>query len=277
MKKKKTLIQKLNVLIRKSRVPRFLHGFGPKKYTTWQHLKCLLLKELLKCSYRRLLPLLPYFGIKRTPERTTLIKFAKRFPTYIWNLLLKASSGLEECLYGAIDSTGLSRNNASSYYIKRIDRDVKTQRHMQLSVYVAVEERKFLSARVRAKPAHDSKDVKYLTSKSPALAEINLMDKAYDANWIHEFFRTQGVYSIIPVRKWSKTRGRYRKEMSEYFDYGQYWQRNIVETLIGCVKRVYGEVLYAKHIITQRAEVYSRLILYNISSFCLLKLADFFT
>ena len=262
MKKKRTLLQKINGLIR--RFPKFLHHFGPKKFTSWQHLKCLLLKEKLKCSYRKLFEFLPYFGVKKLPERTTLIKFAKRLPAELWNELLKLSANLDFCEIGAIDSTGLSRSNASSYFVKRIDRDVKTQRHLQLSLYVAVGERKILSARLRAKPVHDNKEVPYLIKKSPCIAETNIMDKAYDSNKTHALFREQGKYSIIPTRK-GCVRGTYRKEMRDCFDYGQYWQRNIGESTNSSVKRVFGGVCRAKSMVTQRAEVYSRLILYNLS------------
>lgn len=262
MRKKKSLLQKINGLIRK--FPKFLHHFGPKKFTSWQHLKCLLLKEKLKCSYRKLFEFLPYFNVKKLPERTTLIKFAGRLPVSLWNELLKLSAGLSFCEVGAIDSTGFSRSNASSYFVKRIDRDVKTQRHLQLSFYVAVGERKILSAKLRAKPVHDNKEVPYLLKKSGCVAETNLMDKAYDSNKTHKLFRDKGKYSIIPARK-GCVRGRYRKEMRDYFDHGQYWQRNLAETLFSCIKRVYGEVCKAKTITTQRAEIYSRLILHNIS------------
>jgi hypothetical protein len=39
-----------------------------------------------------------------------------------------------------------------------------------------------LSARLRAKPRHDIKDVAYLLKKSPALAETNMLEKGYDSN-----------------------------------------------------------------------------------------------
>lgn len=262
MKKKRSILQKINDLVRK--FPRFLHHFGPKKFTSWQHLKCLLLKEKLACTYIRLLELLPYFGIKELPHRTTLIKFAKRLPIDLWTKLLTFSANLTCCEIGAIDSTGLSRSNASSYFVKRIDRDTKTQRHLQLSLYVAVNERKILSARLRAKPVHDSKEVPYLIRNSPCIAQTNVLDKGYDSNKTHALFRDKGKYSIIPVRN-GCMRGRYRKEMRDYFDCGQYWQRNIVETINSVIKRVYGEVCRAKTIVTQRAEVYARLIIYNLS------------
>jgi len=262
MNKKRSILQKINYFVRK--FPKYFHHFGPKKFTSWQHIKCLLLKEKLQCSYPKLLELLPYFGVNKIPDRTTLIKFAKRLPLSFWNKLLKLSANLDFCEIGAIDSTGLSRSNASSHYVKRIDRDTKTQRHLQLSLYVAVNERKILSARLRAKPVHDNNEVPYLLRNSPCIAETNVLDKGYDSNKTHALFRDKGKFSIIPARK-GCVRGIYRKEMRDYFDYSQYWQRNIVETVNSVIKRVYGEVCKTKTIVTQRAEVYCRLILYNIS------------
>lgn len=262
MKKKKSLLQKLDGLLRK--FPKFLHHFGPKTYTARLHLKCLLLMEKLNCSFSKLYEFLHYFGVNHPPERSTLIKFRKRLPAELWDDLLKASAGLELCEMGAIDSTGFSRSNASSYFVKRIDRDIKTQRHLQLSIYVAVKERKVLSARLRAQPVHDNNEVSCLLKKSPCIAEVNLMDKAYDSNKTHALFRDRGKYSIIAVRK-NCARGQYRKEMRDYFDYGLYWQRNIVESINSSVKRVYGSVCRGKTITTQRGEVYARLILHNLS------------
>ncbi len=264
MRRKKSLVKKIYNLIRNARMPRFLHHFGPKTYTTWQHMLCLMLKELLQLSYERLIDILPYFGIKNVPHFTTLIKFAKRVPMELLTTLLSCSAKAEHCFVAAIDATGLSRSNASSYYVKRIDRDTKTQQHAKLSLYVDVSRRKILSARLRAKPRHDTLDVRYLVKNSPVVAETNIMDKGFDDNKIHKIFRDKGKCSIIPARKGCR-KGNYRREMRDFFDYGQYWQRNIVESINSAIKRKYGSVLNCKNIRAQRVETYARLILHNIS------------
>ena len=51
MKKKKSILQKINGLIRQARVPIYLHHYGPKKFTSIQHVKCWLLKEKIGCSW----------------------------------------------------------------------------------------------------------------------------------------------------------------------------------------------------------------------------------
>ena len=267
MKKKRTTLKKLNAIIRKARVPKYLNksNKGPKIYTARQHVKCLLLRQKFKCTYEELVEEhLPYY-FDNIPERTTLIKFANRLPVYLWNYILSGSAE-DECNLSAIDSKRISRTNASHYYLHRIDSLNPVKRHIKLSIMVNVEKRKFLSARIRAYPVHDVKDIAYLVKHSPMLPEINIMDRGYDSNKVHAYFRDLGVCSVIPVRK-NCVRGQYRKEMRDYFDYGLYWQRNIAETLISCIKRKYGGSVSSRNIRSQRSDLYCRMILYNIFLF----------
>ncbi|MFH1400301.1 MAG: transposase, partial [Nanoarchaeota archaeon] len=50
------------------------------------------------------------------------------------------------------------------------------------------------------------------------------------------------------------------------FDYELYWQRSIVEALIGAVKRLFGGHVRSRNWRTQRAEINSKLITYNIGA-----------
>jgi transposase len=264
MKKKKTLLQKINGLIRKARVPKYLHHFGPKKFTTIQHLKCWLLKEKIGCSWQDFIDdHIGYYGIKKIPDSSTLKKFVKRVPFWLKNLLVKLSAGIETAEYGAIDSTGLSRNNASDHYIKRIDRKKPIKKPLKLSLFTS--KRHILSFRLRSEWCGDTKDVKYLTRNSQVLPETTCMDKGYDANWIHEHFRQQGAYSIIPARKGCR-RGRYRKEMRDYMDYAQYWERNCGEYNNSSLKRRYGDYVRSNIYPTQHSEVAARIILHNLKA-----------
>ncbi|MBI4438473.1 hypothetical protein HY640_00910 [Candidatus Woesearchaeota archaeon] len=137
MKKKRSLVQKLTDLIRQARVPAFLHHFGPKTYKSTQHIKCWLLKEKLKCSWDDFFEdHLQYYQIyDKLPEVLTLKKFVKRIPFYLKNKLVALSAGFEPAEFGAIDSTGLSRTNASQHYTKRIDRKEPLKKCLKLSHY----------------------------------------------------------------------------------------------------------------------------------------------
>lgn len=262
MKKKRSLLQKINGLIRKARVPLYLHHFGPKKFTSIQHCKCWLLKEKLGCSWDDFIEdHIMYYGVEKIPDASTLKKFVKRLPFWLKNQLIALSAGIEPAEYGAIDSTGLSRTNASLHYIKRIDRTEPIKQSLKLSLYTT--KRRILAFRLRSEWCGDTKDVPYLTKRSSIMPLITCMDKAYDANWVHQHFREQGFYSIIPVRKGCR-RGKYRKEMRDYFDYAQYWERNCGEYNNSSLKRRFGDYVRSNTFRTQHSEVTARVILHNL-------------
>jgi len=262
MRKKESLLQKINGLIRKARVPKYIHHFGPKTYTSRQHVKSWLLKEKLGCSWEEFLEdHAQYYGIRSNPDSSTLKKFVKRMPFWLKNKLVALSTDIEEANYGAIDSTGLSRTNASQHYTKRIDRDKPIKKPLKLSMYST---RSFiLSFRLRSEWRGDTKDVVYLTKQSLVLPFVTCMDKGYDANWVHEHFREQGLCSIIPAKKGCK-RGRYRKEMRDCFDYSQYWERNCSEWNNSSIKRRFGDYVKSNTFRTQHSEVAARIILHNL-------------
>ena len=263
MKRKKTVVDKIDALIRKARVPKYLHHFGPKTYTSRQHVKAWLLKEQHKCSWEDFFDDWAPLYFKDVPECTTLIKFVQRIPFWLKSKIIALSAGLEPAEYGSIDSTGLSRNNASEHYIKRIDRDKPIKRPLKLSMYVS--KRRIFSFRLRAKWRGDTKDVPYLLNNAAVLAEINCLDKGYDANWVHEEFRDRGLYSIIPVRK-NCRRGRYRKEMQDFFDLSQYWERNSSEYNNSSLKRRFGDFVRSVVFRAQHSEVAARIILHNLKA-----------
>jgi len=261
MRDKRTLIQKINGLMRQARVPVYLHHFGPKKYTSLQHCKAWLLKEKLKCSWQTFVDDFAFYFLDDIPDRSTLIKFVHRLPAWLKNKLVFLSAGTEPAEYGAIDSTGLSRTGASNYYLKRIDRDEPMKRSLKLSLYTS--KRRILAFRLRSKWCGDTLDVKYLLDHSPVIAETNCLDKGYDSNDVHQEFRDRGVYSIIAVRKGCK-RGQYRKEMRDYFDHQQYWERNCSEYNNSSIKRCFGNYVRSIKFVAQHSEVSARIILHNI-------------
>jgi len=263
VKKTESILHKIDLLIRRTKVPVYLHHFGPKTYTSWQHCKAWLLKEKHKCSWQDFLDDFAPIYFEKIPDRTTLVKFVGRLPIWLKNKILAFSAGDEPAEYGAIDSTGLSRTNASNHYTKRIDRDEPIKSPLKLSLYTT--KRRILAFRLRSKQRADTKDVKYLLDHSPILAETNCMDKGYDANYIHEEFRKRGVYSIIPARKGCK-RGRYRRQMRDYMDYSQYWERNCAEYNNSSLKRRFGDYIRSVKYHSQHSEVAARIILHNLKA-----------
>jgi transposase len=222
-----------------------------------------LLKEKLKCSWNDFIDDYAHYFLHKIPKVSTLKKFAKRIPFWLKNMLVALSAGMDPAEYGSIDSTGLSRTNASNHYTKRIDRDTPIKRPLKLSMYVS--KRRILSFRLRAKWRGDTKDVPYLLENAKVLAETNCLDKGYDANWVHAEFRDRGKCSIIAVRK-NCRRGRYRKEMRDHFDHAQYWERNASEYNNSSLKRRFGDYVRSVNFRAQHSEVAARIILHNLKA-----------
>ena len=263
MKKEKRLVNKIRRLIRQAGLPRQLHRFGPKKFLLWQLCLGLLIKEVFRLSYRRAMKFLDeFYGIKL--HWTTLQKFRKRVPLYIWQTLLKFTAN-NSIAVAAIDGTSLQRSNPSMHYLKRIDRENNISVPVYINVMVDVIRRKFTAIRHHAKKSGEISDVRYLFKLSPEDVELVVMDKLYDSEKLHRFLRERGTYSIIPVKKnWAK--GQYRKQLKECFDYCLYWQRNLIESLFSALKRLFGNHLRGLTARTQRAEIYMRLIAYNLGA-----------
>lgn len=261
MKKKTKLINKVKRLIRQAGFPRWLHRFGPKKFFFWQLSLGSVVKEVFRLSYRRTARFLSeYYGINL--HWTTLQKFKARLPLHIWQKLL-AFTVQRSIAVSAIDGTSMQRSNPSEHYLKRIGSDRKDSVPVYLNVMVDVMRRNFVAVKHHAKRASEIHDVRYFVERSDKEIELVLMDKAYDSEKLHRYLREQGIFSIAPVKKnWA--RGQCRKQLRDCFDYGLYWQRNLVEALFSALKRLFGNHLRGFTARTQRAEIYLRLIAYNL-------------
>lgn len=202
---------------------------------------------------------------KKKRHWTTWQKAISKWPQWVWDALAKASVEGERCEIAAIDGTTISRTNASQHYLKRIDREEVVQRPVQEVVMIDVNKRKFLSWRIRAKARGEKCDVPYLVKKCCCTVGGIAMDKNFDSNPLHTWLREHGLWSIAPVRKGCR-RGNYRKELRDFFDWTLYWQRNIIESLISAIKRLFGSHVRARNARMQRAELNSRFIAYNISA-----------
>jgi len=202
-----------------------------------------------------------YFNIKM--HWTTLQKAAKRLPKSLWQSLLATTIDTKRIYLSAVDGTGLTKSNPSRYYLKRIDRETMTARPAYCISLVDVKNRKFLASTLLAKPANEVRYATTLHKQSPVTPEVLLADKGFDAEWLHEWLNENGTFCIAPVRKGCE-RGRFRKVMRDCFDWTLYWQRNIIESLWSALKRLFGSTIHCKHIKTQTAELFCRLIAYNI-------------
>jgi len=263
MRKKETLIKKVKHFLKQINAPKRLHRFGPKLFELWEHVFALFVKSMCRLSYRRTSEFLEMTGFN-VASKSTLQRYSIKLTLPFWqNILRLTIQGISKII--SIDGTGLEKTSASEHYIKRIDRESMFGKGFHFSIAVG-ENSQILSLRLRKKYGHDIKDVKYLFKHMSFKPKIILLDKGYDAEWMHKFFASQNVQSIAPVRK-NACRGFHRLALKRDFPKKLYGQRNRVESIFHAFKTKFGSSVSSRKITSARAEVYCKAILHNISMF----------
>ena len=262
MRKKEALKEKAYRLWKAAGLPEFLNKKEPKKTPAWKVYLAYLEYTNHAPAWRSAANFMDEYH-EECRHWTTWQKAIAKWPQWVWDALRIASLDGEECEVAAIDGTTLTRTDASQHYLRRIGQEDNVGRPVQEVLLVDVKRRKFLSWRIRATPRGEKCDVPYLIRACPVLIDGVLMDKGFDSNPLHTFLREQGIWSVAPVRKGCK-RGQYRRQMRDCFDWALYWQRNIVESMISAVKRLFGSHVRARTARMQRAEISMRLIAYNL-------------
>jgi transposase len=261
MKKKKNLIKKVKLLLKKTNMPKYLHHFGPKLYQLWQHVFALFFKANCKLSYRRTTGILRELGFN-VASKSTLQRYASKLKIPFWKQIFNLTIGKNTSIF-SIDGTGLEKTISSKHYIKRIDSEYKFSQGFHFSIVVD-NKGKIQGLRLRKNHGSDVKDIRCLYRNLINKPKIILMDKGYDAEWIHELFEDNGIRSIAPTRKNAK-KGFFRKKLIKNFPKKLYGKRNMVESVFHAFKQKYGSNIFSKNIASARSEVYCKAILHNLS------------
>ncbi|MFH1848992.1 MAG: IS5 family transposase [archaeon] len=260
MRKKRKLQYKLYRHLRLTGAPKWFHHFGPKKFLLADLVLGLAVMSLYRLSYRRASSFLDEYYNKRI-HWTTLQKAAKRLPLHLWQDIL-SSTAPDESIAGAIDASGFSPQNPSYHYLQRIDGRLP-KCNLKTSILIDIDSRKILSARIRMKPRHDTRDVAGLIRQSKTKPWSIVMDKGYDSEEIHKHLDRQGVWSIAPTRK-NARRGEHRRRLRDAFPQGEYSQRNLVENTFMRLKTLFGGYVRSRKARNVRAELFMKFIMYNM-------------
>lgn len=140
--------------------------------------------------------------------------------------------------------------------------------HVKLNAAFDTRNKKFCAARIRVLPRHDSKDARFLVAKSDP--SIVVADKAYNSEWLYSYSYDNGILFMCPKKKNAK-RGYYRKKMQKQFRTRTYNRRQLVESGFGGMKRTEGSSVSSKRAKTIRAELYCKMVTYNLF-YCLFRL-----
>lgn len=266
-------------LFRIAEIPIYFSKFSNRMYSNFQKLTLLIYKQFRKFTYEELmndlednLSLKAYLGFNKLPNYTTLIKFAETLPNIVLEkLVLAFKQLLPKAKKVAIDATGISLDNASSHYCKRAGISYKKRPFMKTSFIVDIENYFILLCKVRKKQRHDTIDAKPMVKKLSENYNPDVFygDRGYDDNELFKLvFEKLKAYPLIfqknlGVPKHRKT-GAYRKMTCDVFDYGEYLQRNKIETLNSMYKKRFGSNVKSKKTKVQKFEILARVIAFNI-------------
>ena len=267
-------------LFRIAEFPLYNHKFSNKIYSNYQKLFLLVYKQFRKFTYEELMTdlednstLKAYLGFKKLPDYTTLVKFSGSLPQTILEKLLVAFSELIPTPKRVvIDSTGISLDNASTHYCKRIGLPYKKRPFLKTSLVFDIDNYFILLCKTAKSQRHDVKDAKPLIKKLAKIyndIEILYGDRAYDDEKIFQIvFEILGAYPLILQRRIDipthRRRGKYRKKTNKVFDYGEYLQRNKGETGNSMLKKRFTSNIKTRITKLQKRDLFSRIIAYNI-------------
>jgi IS5 family transposase len=239
----------------------------------------LVYKQFRKFTHEELLTdiadnqsLRAYLGLSKLPHYTTLIKFAQKLPSKILDKLVLAFKKLiPKPKKVAIDATGISLDNASPHYCKRTGLSFKKRPFMKTTFIVDIETFIILLCKMRKGHRHDTKDAKPLIKKlaKHQKPEQFYADRGYDDNNIFKLiFEKLGAYPFILQKRLDvpkrRRKGAYRKLTYDNFDYGEYLQRNRIETCNSMYKRRFTSNVRSKIDKIQKLDIVLRVVAYNI-------------
>ena len=262
-------------LFRIAQLPLHKSKYSNKLFSQFQHLFLLVYKQFRKATYEELLTdiasnleLRSYLGLNVLPHYTTLIKFAKRLPLIVLDkLVLAFKKIIPKPRKVALDATGFSLDNASPHYCKRIGLKTSKRPFMKTSFVVDIENYIILLCKTRKHTRHDTIDAKPMIKKLAKHynPELIYADRGYDSNQVFQLcFEKLKAYPLILQKRLDvpkhKRKGTYRKLTIDVFDYGEYLQRNKIETLNSMIKKRFGNNAKSRHHKLQKVEIITRVI-----------------
>ncbi len=260
-------------------MPLHFSKYSNKIYSNFQKLFLLVYKQFRKFTYEELLTdladnnsLRVYLGFPKLPHYSTLIKFTKKLSYKILDkLVLAFKKIIPNPEKVAIDATGFGLDNASPHYCKRINRSYKKRPFMKTTFVVDIKTYIILLCKMRKGHRHDTKDAKPMVRKLAKhyKPEVFYGDRGYDDNNLFKLvFEKLKAYPLILQRNITvpkrRKKGYYRKLTCDVFDYGEYLQRNKVETVNSMIKRRFDSRAKSRICKTQKVDLIMRVIAFNI-------------
>lgn len=259
---------------RTAQIPLYVKKHDPKIFTTVQKFYLYLYKIKKKLTLRGLIEdlatskIVDFLHLDHLPNFSTLSYFIKKLSS---KLVLAIDKAVQKILPDykkvIVDSTGFECTNPSHYYCFRRDKPVDG--FITLHAIIDQENGFIRTHETRAKKVHDSKMLIPLLMNLFKKPEILYADRGYDSEENYAFVveKIECVPLIFQkniLKPIEKCKGKYRLEMREIFDYGEYLKRNKIEGIFSALKRKYGSTLSTKDVNTQEKELTLKVIIYNL-------------
>ncbi len=215
-------------------------------------------------------------GLTSIPHFTTLQKFLCRIKPIYLDILFKCTLKIfyshdDIIPITAIDSSGFTSGYCSHYYSERTG---KIRKHfLKTSIVVDIDQQVITGFKISKSRVHDSEHAFSLLKECHKhhKSDCYLMDKGYDSEKMHRFIRESlNADSIIPARSHQYSKnvwGKYRKEMTDHFDFLRYRKRFLVETKFSVLKRRFGADLKSRIFQIPKKEISCKVILANLDRF----------
>jgi hypothetical protein len=170
-------------------------------------------------------------------------------------------------MLAGMDATGLSYGQASWYYTKRYK---LRRKFVKMTICADLRRQLVYGIRIRHKRRHDSVDFVPLLQRLANMVPVDTVvaDRGYDSEQNHVSAQNLGILHTIIRPKYEhlqvwKTRGFHRKMMKRGFDWKRYHHRSKMETIFSVIKRMLGEHIMSRYVLTQNREALYRVIAYN--------------
>lgn len=174
------------------------------------------------------------------PGPSALCKSIDRAPMSIWRELLRQSSELlDQTGHAAIDATYFDRRQASSHYLKRCDREVRT---VQATSLVDTAQGAVIDVHCSMKWPNGTNVVPQVARRNAGDLLSLAADKGYDDMSFREELRVENVRPLIKHRVFAP----YDHAHNARIDDNRYNQRSICETVNSVIKRSYGSAVRAR-------------------------------
>jgi len=182
----------------------------------------------------------------------------------------------------AVDSSGLRKTSASSWFCFRIGRRFRRKDHLKVHIGIDVDTGLIVAFKVTHGNASDAPATRSLLRQVGRIGRL-LADCGYSARWIFEEVKLKGGIPYIPFRKnatgkmkwsslWSRMFVLYTNEPDRWRE--GYSPRVLVESTFSTLKRCWGAELTARRGWSCRKEAVVRIIAHNVQRVAYLDRAD---